>query len=81
MYFSSHGDEALTQTLEQLFSVVYIIVIEYALSGGSDDIDELYFDELSKGRLTPEDVRSIRTGDQQFAALHEKSLRMEFSVW
>jgi len=59
LYFSSHEAEAVTASLRELFRESEIVVIEHSFTEGADDLTENLLNELSQGKLHPDDLREI----------------------
>jgi len=62
MYFSSHEAEAVTPFLRELFRESEIVLVENSFTDGADDLNENLLNELSQGRLLPDDLREISSG-------------------
>jgi hypothetical protein len=62
LYFSSHEAEAVTASLRELFRESEIVVIEHSFTEGADDLTENLLNELSQGKLLPDDLREISSG-------------------
>lgn len=66
LYFAQHTAESFTPILERLFTNAQILVIENA-TDGTADIHEDLLNDLSNGRLLPNDMKAIASGDRASA--------------
>ncbi len=66
LYFAQHTAESFTPVLERLFTNAQILVIENATDGTADIYEDL-LNDLSHGRLLPNDMKAIASGDRASA--------------